>query len=155
MKSMMSRSNLSEYLWEEDHKTALYIFNRVLNKSVLKIFFKFWNDRKSNLNYFRIWDYLIKVRIYNLIEKKTNPKTSRCYFIGYLEHAKRYRFYSPGRGDRIVESQIAKFLELDVADVESSQAVDVDSSQMRHKNFQTKSTNMSEFQPRESQSRME
>ena len=40
----------------------------------------------------------------------------RSYFIGYPSHSKGYKFYCSTRGTRIVESQVAKFLELDVAD---------------------------------------
>ena len=36
MRNMMGRSNLLEYLRSEAHKTILYIFNRVLSKSVPK-----------------------------------------------------------------------------------------------------------------------
>ena len=36
MRSMMSRSNLPEYLWDEAIKTANYILNRVPSKSIPK-----------------------------------------------------------------------------------------------------------------------
>ena len=119
IRSMMSRSNLSEYLWGEAFKTILYILNRVSNKSMPKIYFELWIGRKPSWNYFWIWDYSAEVRIYSPIEKKTDPRTSCCYFIRYLEYAKEYKFYSLGRGNKIVESLTAKFLELDVVDVES------------------------------------
>ena len=40
MRSMMSRCNLPTYLWGEAIKFALYILNRVPNKSVLKTHFE-------------------------------------------------------------------------------------------------------------------
>ncbi|RVX15039.1 Retrovirus-related Pol polyprotein from transposon TNT 1-94 [Vitis vinifera] len=80
-RSMMSRSNLPEYLWGEAIKTTTYILNRV-----------------------------------------PNSRTTRCYFIGYPSHSKGYKFYCSTRGTRVVESQVAKFLELDVADSIPSQS---------------------------------
>ena len=36
--------------------------------------------------------------------------------MGYLDHSKVYRFYCNEKGSRIVESQIAKFLEMDICE---------------------------------------
>ena len=62
------------------------------------------------------------MKIYDPSLKKTEPKTTRCYFIGYPNHSKGYKFYCPTHGTRIVKSQTAKFLELDVAEESSSQS---------------------------------
>ena len=62
------------------------------------------------------------MKIYDLSLKKTDSRTTRCYFIGYHSHSKGYKFYCSTRGTRIVESQVAKFLELDVADSIPSQS---------------------------------
>ena len=51
-RSMVSRSNLQEYLWEEAIKTVLYILNRVPSKSASKTLFELWTSKKSSLNYF-------------------------------------------------------------------------------------------------------
>ena len=47
---------------------------------------------------------------------KLDPRTVQCYFIGYSDHSKGYKFYNPTHGQRIVEPLTTKFLELDVAD---------------------------------------
>ena len=47
--------------------------------------------------------------------KKIDSRTNRCYFIGYPSHSKGYRYYYSTHDTRVVESQEAKFLELDVA----------------------------------------
>ena len=120
-RSMMSRSNLPEYLWGEAIKTATYILNRVPSKSVPKTPFELWTNRKPSLNHFRVWGCPAEVRIYDPSQKKTESRTTRCYFIGYPNHSKGYKFYCPSRGTRVVESQTAKFLELDVAEGCSSQ----------------------------------
>ena len=78
-----------------------------------------------------MWGCQAEVRIYNPHEKKLDSRTISGYFIGYPEHSKGYKFYSPRRGNRIVESLTTKFLELDVADAESSQDDDVDKTQAK------------------------
>ncbi|RVW23656.1 Retrovirus-related Pol polyprotein from transposon TNT 1-94 [Vitis vinifera] len=92
-RSMMGRSNFPEYLW----------------------------DRKPNLNHFKVWGCPVEVKIYDPSLKKTDSRTTRCYFIGYPSHSKGYKFYCSTRGTRIVESQVAKFLKFDVADSIPSQ----------------------------------
>ncbi|RVW92102.1 Retrovirus-related Pol polyprotein from transposon TNT 1-94 [Vitis vinifera] len=91
-RNMMGRSNFPEYLWGEAIKIATYILNHVPSE------------------------------IYDPSLKKTDSRTTRCYFIGYPSHSKGYKFYCSTRGTRIVESQVAKFLELDVADSIPSQS---------------------------------
>ena len=123
MRSMMSRSNLHEYLWGGAIKTANYILNRVPSKSVPKTPFELWTSRKPSLNHFRVWGCPAEVRLYNPQEKKLDPRTVRCYFIGYPDHSKGYKFYNPTHGQRIVESLTTKFLELDVANFPNSQVL--------------------------------
>ena len=52
MRSMMSRSNLPEYLWGEAIKTSNYILNRVSSKFVPKTPFELCTSRKPSLNHF-------------------------------------------------------------------------------------------------------
>ncbi|KAJ7961810.1 Retrovirus-related Pol polyprotein from transposon TNT 1-94 [Quillaja saponaria] len=124
MRSMMSRSNLPEYLWGEAIKIALYILNRVPSKAVPKTPFELWTGRKPSLNHFRVWGCPAEVRIYNPNERKTDPRSTRYYFIGYPDHSKGYRFYCPAQGAKVMESQTAKFLEFDVAKLEKSSPLD-------------------------------
>ena len=63
MRSMMSRSNLPEYLWGEAIKTANYILNRVPRKSVPKTPFELWTSRKPSLNHFRVYGCPSEVRL--------------------------------------------------------------------------------------------
>ncbi|XP_075099082.1 uncharacterized protein LOC142175970 [Nicotiana tabacum] len=120
VRSMMSRTRLPEYLWGEALKTVSYILNRVPTKSVLKTPFELWTTRKPSLNHFHIWGCPAEIRIYSPTEKKTDPKTTSCFFIGYPDYSKGFRFFCPWRGIRIVESINAKFLEHDVCDCDCS-----------------------------------
>ena len=88
LKDMMSKTYLLESLQGEAIKTALYILNRVPIKSVLKIPFELWTGRKPSLNHFHVWGCLAKVRIYNLSKRKTEPRSTHCYFIGYSDRSK-------------------------------------------------------------------
>ena len=65
MRSMMSRSNLPEYLWGEAIKTTNYILNRVPSKFVPKTPFELWTNRKPSLNHFQVWGCPVEVRLYN------------------------------------------------------------------------------------------
>ena len=61
-------------------------------------------DRKPNLNHFKVWGCPAEVKIYDPSLKKTDSRTTRCYFIGYPSHSKGYKFYCSTSGTRIVES---------------------------------------------------
>ena len=54
--------------------------------------------------------------LYNLIKGKIQSRFTRYYFVGYPDHSKGYRFYCNEGGSRIVESQTAKFLKMDVCE---------------------------------------
>ncbi|KAI5338098.1 hypothetical protein L3X38_017369 [Prunus dulcis] len=45
------------------------------------------------------------------MQKKLNSKTVSCFFIGYPDRTKGYRFYSPKHNTRFVETQKAIFIE--------------------------------------------
>ena len=74
------------------------------------------------MNHFKVCGCPTEVKIYESSLKKTDSRTTRCYFIGYPSHSKGHKFYCSPRGTRVVESQVAKFLELDVADSIHSQS---------------------------------
>ena len=98
MRSMMCRSNLLEYLWGEAIKTANYILNRVPNKFVSKAPFALWTSRKPSLTHFQVWGCPAEVGLYNPREKKLDPRTIQCCFIGYPGHSKGYKFYNHTHG---------------------------------------------------------
>ena len=96
--------------------------NRVPSKSVPKTPFELWTGRKPCLNHFKVWGCPVEVKIYDLFLKKIDLRITRCYFISYPSHSKGYRFYCSTYGIRVVESYVAKFLELDVAEGIPSQS---------------------------------
>ena len=129
VRSMISRINLPGFLWGKALKTALYILNCVPTKAVPLTPFELWTGRKPSLNHLKVWGCLAEVKLYNPTLSKLDSRTTRCYFVSYLEHSKGYRFYNPNGGKIIVESQTAKFLEFDVAEESScSQTIEDNST---------------------------
>lgn len=70
IKSMMSRTNLPEYLWSEALKTAMYILNRVPSKAVAKTLFELWTGRKPSMAHFKVWG--CQLRLGFIIHLKRN-----------------------------------------------------------------------------------
>jgi hypothetical protein len=114
VKSMFSYSNLSLGLWMEALKTAMHILNRVPSKSMAKTPYELWTGRKPTVNYFHIWGCLTGARIFNPQQEKLDDRTTSCHFIGYPERLKGYRFYSPGRQTKFIETRRAIFLKYDM-----------------------------------------
>lgn len=116
VRTMMSRINLPEYLWGEALKNVMYILNRVSSKAVSKNPFELWTSCKPSLAHFKVWGCLAEVRIYNLLKKKLDPKSTIGYFVAYPNRSEGYKFYCRNRRTKIVESITAKFLENNVGD---------------------------------------
>ena len=111
VRSMLANSDLPSFLWTEALKTAVHILNRVPSKSVPKTPYELWTGRKPSLRYMKVWGCLAEAKLYNPFLKKLDMKTVTCYFIGYPDHSKGYRFYCPTHVTRIVETKHAHFLE--------------------------------------------
>ena len=94
----------------------MYILNKVPTKSVPKTPFELCKGWKLNLNHLRVWDCPFEVKIYDPIASKLDPKTIKCYFVGYPNGSKGYRFYCITCGIKIVEAFTAKFLENNICD---------------------------------------
>ncbi|KAM1502254.1 hypothetical protein ACFXTO_027626 [Malus domestica] len=111
VRSMMSTTNLPMFLWGDAIKTANYICNRAPSKSITSTPFELWNNRKPSLLHLRIWGCKAEARAYNPQERKLDPKTVSCYFIGYPPRTNGYRFYCPGNSMRFIKTNKVKFIE--------------------------------------------
>jgi hypothetical protein len=107
VRSMLSYFNLPLGLWMEDLKTVILILNRVSSKSVAKTPYELWPDRKPMLNYFHIWGCPPEVRIFNTGQGRLDERTTNCYFIGYPERSKGYRFRQT---NQVYRNQTCHFL---------------------------------------------
>ena len=108
-RSMISYSTLPISLWMEALKTAIHILNRVPSKSVPKTPYELWTGKKPSLNYLRVWGCSAEAKVFNPNIGKLDSKTVSCYFIGYPEKSKGYRFYCPDRQTKFVETRHAVF----------------------------------------------
>ena len=114
MRSMISNSNLLDFLWGEALKTATYILNRVPSKSVPKTPFELWTGRKPSLNHLHVWGCRAEAKLYNPHEKVMDPRTVSCHFVGYPTRSKGFRFYCPGSSNQIVETAMPSSLKTHV-----------------------------------------
>ena len=92
-------------------KTAIHILNRVPSKSVSKTPYESWTRRVPSLNHLRVWGSPAEAKVFNPNIGKLDPRTVSCYFIGYREKSKGFRFYCPDRYTKFVETRHAIFLE--------------------------------------------
>ncbi|KAK8944130.1 hypothetical protein KSP39_PZI007676 [Platanthera zijinensis] len=106
----MSTSTLPDSLWGEALKTAAYILNRVPSKAVTKTPYELWTGKKPSIKHFHIWGCLTEARPYKPHERKLDSRTVTCYFIGYSEKSRGYKFYDPAT-ESIFETGNARFLE--------------------------------------------
>jgi hypothetical protein len=109
--SMMSYSTLPLKLWMEALKTSIHILNRVPSKSVPKTPYELWTDRVPSLAHLRVWGSPAEAKVFNPNIAKLDTKTVSCHFIGYPDRSKVYRFYTPNKYTKIVETRHAVFLQ--------------------------------------------
>ena len=111
IRTMISYSTSPVSMWGETLKTIVHILNKISTKSVKKIPYELWTNKKLYLGYMYIWRCPAKAKIYNPHEKSLNSMTISGYFIGYIERSRGYRFYCPTHITRIVEIDRVVFLE--------------------------------------------
>uniref|UniRef100_A0A6N2MTR1 Integrase catalytic domain-containing protein n=1 Tax=Salix viminalis TaxID=40686 RepID=A0A6N2MTR1_SALVM len=95
VRSMISHSTLPESLWGEALKTATYILNRVPTKATTKNPYELWTGKKPSLKHLHVWGCPAEARPYMPNEKKLDSRMVSCYFIGYSERSRGYKFYDP------------------------------------------------------------
>ncbi|KAJ9536278.1 hypothetical protein OSB04_un000550 [Centaurea solstitialis] len=109
VRSMISHTSLPEPLWGEALKTAVYILNRVPSKAVAKTPYELWTGKKPSLNHLHVWGCPAEARAYNPHERKLDSRTISCYFVGYPERSRGFKFYNPTTKS-FFESGNARFL---------------------------------------------
>ena len=109
--SMMSHTDLPKNLWGECLRYSVYILNRVPSKSVVEVPHKTWIGKNPSLNHLHVWGCPAEVKLFNPTIIKLEPRIVSCFFIGFIERSKGYRFYCPSRPMKIVECARAHFIE--------------------------------------------
>ena len=110
VRSMISHSSLPESLWGEALKAAVYILNRVPSKAVTKTPYELWTGKKPSIRHLHIWGCPAEARPYRPNEKKLDSRTVSCYFVGYAERSRGFKFYNPTTKS-FFETGNARFLE--------------------------------------------
>jgi len=95
-------------------KTVIHILNKVPSKSVSETPYELWIGRKPSLNYLHVWGCRAKTRLFNPAQGKLDEMIISCYFIGYPERSKGFRFYCPNKHSKFAETRHAIFLENDM-----------------------------------------
>ena len=88
---MMGFAGLPISLWGYTLESACYLLNRIPSKSVTKMPYEIWIERKSVLSHLRVWGCPVYVK--HLITDKFGPRSDKCNFIGYPKETKGYYFY--------------------------------------------------------------
>lgn len=92
---MLTSKNMAKRFWAEAVSTACYITNRVyLRPGTTETAYEIWNNRKPNINYFRVFGspyYVLRDRE-NI--GKFNPKNDEAIFLGYSTRSRAYRVFN-------------------------------------------------------------
>ena len=110
VRSMISHSTLLELLWGKASKTVVHILNRVRTKATKKTPYEHWTSKKPSLKHLHIWGCPAESRPYRPNERKLDSRTISCYFFGYSERSRGYKFYDPTTRS-IFEMGNARFFE--------------------------------------------
>ncbi|RDX99780.1 Copia protein, partial [Mucuna pruriens] len=97
VRSMISHSSLLESLLGEVLKTVVHILNRVSTKAVNKTPYELWTGKKPSINHLPH-------------ERKLDSRIVSCYFVGYAERFRGYKFYDP-TSRSLFEMRNARILE--------------------------------------------
>ncbi|KAJ9545247.1 hypothetical protein OSB04_024954 [Centaurea solstitialis] len=119
-RSMMAHSGVPQSFWAEAVSTACYTQNRTLIvKRTGKTAYEMVEQRKPNIDYFRVFG----CKCYVLNDRddlgKFEPKSDESIFIGYSHNSKAYRVFNK-RTRTILESSNVDFSETETYSVASS-----------------------------------
>ena len=57
--------------------------------------YEVWTGRKPVLKHIKVWGSPAEARPYRPDERKLDSRTVSCYFVGYPERSRGYKFYNP------------------------------------------------------------
>jgi len=110
VRTMTAHTTLLESLWSEALKTTVYLFNREPSKTVIKTLYELCSGESPSIRHLHVWGCPAKARLSILHEKKLDSRTFSCFFIGYSETSRGFRFYCPSTKN-IKGTNNAKFIE--------------------------------------------
>ena len=93
VRSMMSLTELPISFWGHALETAAYTLNRAPSKSIKTTPYELWHGKKPSLSHLKIWGCEAYVK--RLQPTKLDPRSDKCYFVGYPKETIGYSFYQP------------------------------------------------------------
>ena len=94
-RTMLTESDLPEFLWGEAVMTACYLVNRSPTSALAenKTPYEIWNGKKPDLSKLKIFGCVAYVHIPSQLRTKFQPKSRKCRFVGYSANG--YRLWDP------------------------------------------------------------
>ncbi|RVX07135.1 Retrovirus-related Pol polyprotein from transposon TNT 1-94 [Vitis vinifera] len=83
---------------------------RIPSKAVAKTPYELWTSKKPSIRHLHVWGCPAEARPYKPNEKKLDSRTVSCYFVGYSERSRGFKFYDPSTRS-FFETGNAKFIE--------------------------------------------
>ena len=117
VRAMMSRTELPISFWGYALETAAFMINRIPTKSADKTPYEIWTGRVPNLSFLKIWGCEAYVK--RLTSTKLDPRSDKCFFVGYPRETKGYYFYHRS-GNKVFVARHGIFLEEEFLSKESS-----------------------------------
>ncbi|KAL3635739.1 Pyruvate dehydrogenase complex component E2 1 [Castilleja foliolosa] len=108
VRSMMSQAVLPISFWRHALQTAAFTLNRAPTKAVDKTPYQIWTGKVPKLSYFKIWGCEAYVK--RNISTKLEPKSDKCFFVGYPKETKGYYFYNQSE-NKVFVARDGVFLE--------------------------------------------
>ena len=104
-RSMRLHSGLPKTFWAEAINTAAYLINRGPSVPLeFRIPEEAWSGKKVNLSYLKVFGCLSYVHINDSDRTKLDPKSNKCFFIGYGDAEFGYRFWD-NQSRKIIRSR--------------------------------------------------
>ena len=82
----------------------------MLRKAVNKTAYELWTSKRPDIKHLHIWGCPTEAWPYRPHERKLDSRTIDCYFVGYVERSRCYKFYNPTLRS-FFETRNARFLE--------------------------------------------
>ena len=92
---LLHAKHLPLELWGEAISCAVYTLNRVTSKATPNTPFQSWYGTKPNVSNLRIFGSTAYIHIPKAERRKLDSKSLKCYFVGYCNTQKAYRFWEP------------------------------------------------------------
>ena len=111
VRSMMSQTDLPVSFWGYALETIAFILNQAPTKAVETTPYEVWSGKSPKLSFMKIWGCEAYVK--RLMADKLEPRSDKCYFVGYPKETRGYYFYKPDES-KVFVAREGVFLEKEV-----------------------------------------